>query len=265
MAFTLVTNEDGSVKLENGVPVYVDDTGKEQAYDPNRAQATITKLNHESASRRTDLEKANDSLKLYDGIDANEARTAIDAVKNMGNLEGEDLVKARIQQIEDDARKKNEQLNAELQASKQQINQMAVNSNFANSAFAKDRMAMPVSAITATFGPNFSIEEGRTVAKDVNGQIIMTKDSTAAPGTPAPFDEALETLVTSHPEGKQMLKGGKPGSGGQGGHLPEGNKNINWATLMDDKPAFSAAMKEFGAEEVGKRIQAAKEKLKNAT
>lgn len=68
----------------------------------------------------------------------------------------------------------------------------------------------------AYFGKAFSIEEGKVVAKDANGNKLY---SAASPGDLAGFDEALEMLVNQYPGKDHILKGsGASGSGAQGGH-----------------------------------------------
>ena len=100
-----------------------------------------------------------------------------------------------------------------------------IGGSFARSKFAADKLAIPPDLVQAYFGKAFSIEEGRVVAKDVNGNKLY---SAANPGELAGFDESLEMLVNQYPGKEHILKGtGASGSGASGstggGGTPKGN------------------------------------------
>ena len=65
----LKLDEKGQVVLENGLPVWVADDGKEIAYDVPRLVGDLSRVNSESAGRRKDIEALNEKLKALEGID----------------------------------------------------------------------------------------------------------------------------------------------------------------------------------------------------
>ena len=94
------------------------------------------------------------------------------------------------------------------------------------SDFIAKRSAIPADMVQARFGSAFSIEDGKIVAKDANGNKVYSR---SRPGELADFDEALEVLVDSYPYKEQILKStGASGSGSQnsnggGGAPAKGN------------------------------------------
>lgn len=94
-----------------------------------------------------------------------------------------------------------------------------IGGRFAWSKFIAEKMVAPVQMVEATFGPNFSIEEGKVVAKDAAGNQVYSKSN---PGDLAEFEEALQILVEASPFKDSILKGTNksgadaPGSGGGG-------------------------------------------------
>jgi len=62
---------------------------------------------------------------------------------------------------------------------------------------------VPAAMVEKTFGEHFTIEGGKIVAKDANGNQIY---SASRPGEPANFDEALSALVDQSPFRDSIMK-----------------------------------------------------------
>ena len=70
----LKLDEKGQVVLENGLPVWVADDGKEIAYDVPRLVNDLSKVNGESAGRRKEIDALNEKLKAFENIDPTKYR-----------------------------------------------------------------------------------------------------------------------------------------------------------------------------------------------
>jgi hypothetical protein len=209
----LKLNEAGHVVVSDGKPVYIDDTGKEVAFDAAATVATITRITEESKGYKSRAQAAETSLKAFEGItDPAAARKALDTVRNLDDkklvdagevekvkAEAIKAVEARYKPIVDEA----EALKASLHAEK-------IGGSFLRSKFIADKIAVPPDIIEARFGKNFKLENGKVIAYDQSGNPLYSK---ASPGNPADFDEALEILVDAYPYKEHILKG----TGGTGG------------------------------------------------
>ena len=118
-----------------------------------------------------------------------------------------------------------------------------IGGSFARSPYIKDKIAVPGAMVESTFGKNFTLEDGKIVAKDANGNPIFSPSN---PGEPASFDEALEILVGQSPFKDDILKGSGSGGGGApgGGQGGAGGKTITRAemdSLSKTSPSDAAA------------------------
>ncbi|ABX35878.1 conserved hypothetical protein [Delftia acidovorans SPH-1] len=215
----LKLDSNGAVVLQDGAPVYIKDDGTEIAFDGAKAFAKIGELTGQSAAYRKRFEDAESKLKGFEGIaDPDAARKALETLQSLDQKKlidaGEvEKVKAEISkafQAQLDA------ANGTASKLEQQLYAEMIGGSFARSKFALDKLAIPPDLVQAYFGKAFSIEEGKVVAKDANGNKLY---SAASPGDLAGFDEALEMLVNQYPGKDHILKGsGASGSGAQGGH-----------------------------------------------
>lgn len=220
----LKLNEQGFAVVQDGKPVYVDDSGKEIAFDAPHTTATISRLNAEAKGHRERAEKAEGQLKAFEGIaDPAAAIKALNVVKNLDEKKlidaGEvDKVKAEaIKAVED----KYAPVVKEVDLLKGQLHNEIVGGNFARSKYIAEKLAIPSDLVQAKFGGAFKVEEGKLVAYDHTGNKIFSR---ARPGEVADFDEALGTLVDSYPHKDHILKGsGGSGSGSQTGNGKGGN------------------------------------------
>lgn len=203
---------------DQGQPIYVHEDGKEVGHDAPQTVATIARLNGEAKTNRERYEKAESSLKAFEGIE--DPTAAKKALQTIQNLDDKKLVDAgEVDKVKAEAIKAVEEKYApvlaqrdELQAS---LHKELIGGGFARSKYIQDNIAVPVDMVQATFGQHFKIEEGKVVAYDQNGEKIYSR---VRPGELANVDEALESLVGGYQHKDLILKGGKGSGGGfQGG------------------------------------------------
>lgn len=210
---------------EQGLPLYVHDDGKEVAHDAAQTVATISRLNGEAKTNRERYEKAEATLKAFEGID--DPAAAKKAIETLKNFDDKKLVDAgEVEKIKTEAIKAVEDKYApivqERDAFQAQLHNELIGGGFARSKYIQDNIAVPVDMIQATFGKNFQIENGKVVAVGADGQKIYSR---TRPGEIADFDEALETLVGGYQYKDSILKGSQAGGGGfQGGGQNSGLK-----------------------------------------
>ncbi|WP_424139377.1 DUF6651 domain-containing protein [Roseomonas chloroacetimidivorans] len=226
-------------EVADGRPVYVHDDGREVPFDAARTVAKIGELNREAQTHREAKEAAETRLKAFEGID--DAEAARKALATLKNLDDKKLVDAgEVERIKAEAIKAVEDkwrpVSKERDALKDQLHREIVGGSFARSKFIGDRLAIPADLAEAAFGRNFSVEDGRIVAKDGSGKPIY---SPTRPGELADFDEAMETLVAAYPHRDSILRGAnqtgsgaKPSAGGA-----TGGKTITRAEFDKLSPA----------------------------
>jgi len=205
-------------EIQDGKPVYVEDDGKEVAFDAVGTRSTITRLNAEAKSHRTRAETAEGLVKAFEGID--DPAAARKALETVANLDAKKLVDAgEIERVKAEISKgyqaQLDESNGKNQTLEQQLYAEKIGGNFARSKYIADKLAVPADMVQATFGQNLKVEEGKVVAYDSQGQKIFSR---SRPGELADFDEAIETLVSQYPHRDHILKG----SGANGGGAPNG-------------------------------------------
>lgn len=223
----LKLDENGKVVVQDGKPVYVDDTGKELVFDLTETHATITRLNGESKGHRERAEKAETTLKKFEGIEdpaaARKALETVAAFKDGQMVDAKKLEEVRLAAIEA-TKKEYEPFKTKSESLQSALYQEKIGGAFARSPLIvgeKKKLAIPADIAQAAFGRHFTLnEDGTITAKGADGNPIY---STTNPGKPATFDEALEALVMQHPNRDSILVGsgnsggGSGGSGGSGG------------------------------------------------
>jgi hypothetical protein len=245
----LKLDDKGAVVVQDGKPVYATDDGKEIAFDAPATRDTISRLNREAQTHRERAEAAETKLKVFDGIeDPEQARKALDIIKNLDDKKlidaGEvDRVKQEAKAAFDEqlkaTEKKYKPVVEERDSLRSSLFQEKMGTAFSRSKFIQDKMAIPVDLAQARFGANFSIEEGKILAKDASGNRVYSR---ARPGEVADFDEALEILVDAYPYRDNILKGsGASGSGASGsGAGNGGKKQVTRAQFATLSPADQA-------------------------
>lgn len=199
--------------IQDGKPVYVDDAGKETAFDAPGTVQTISRLNAEAKGHREAKEAAEKQLKAFEGLD--DPAAAMEALKTVQNLDHKKLVDAgEVEKVKAEAIKAVEEkykpVVERADTLERQLRQEKIGGSFARSKFIGDKLAVPAPMVEKTFGEHFGIDNGKIIAKDANGNQIYSKSN---PGELAGFDEALEILVEQFPYRDHILKA-KPASGG---------------------------------------------------
>jgi hypothetical protein len=208
-------------EMQDDKPIYIGEDGKEIAFDAPGTVATISRLNGEAKSHRERAEAAEKGLKSFEGI--TDPAAAIKALETVQNLDDKKLIDAgEVEKVKQAAIKaKDEEYKPYVEKAtelEKALRQEKIGGSFARSKFIADKLAVPVPMVEKTFGDQFTIEDGKIVAKDQNGNAIYSK---AKPGELADFDEAMEIIVESSPYRDSIMKGlqqngggAKPGSGG---------------------------------------------------
>jgi len=200
-------------EIKDGKPVYVDDDGKETAYDAPAMHQTIGKLNREAQGHREAKEELESKVKAFEGIDPEKAQQAI---KTLKNLDDKKLIDAgeveRVKQETAQAYQKQlEEAKKQADELQQQYAGEKINAAFSGSKFVTEKLAIPPDMAQATFGRHFKFDNGRISPVDQNGNPIYSDSN---PGDVANFDEALEKIVSQYPHRDRILKGsGQSGSG----------------------------------------------------
>jgi hypothetical protein len=230
-------------QVQDGKPVYLDDAGKEVAFDAPGTVQTISRLNGEAMTHRQAKEAAEAKVKAFEGItDPAAARKALETV---AGLDAKKLIDAgEIERVKSEIsgsfQAQIEELTGKLKARDQQVYDLNVGHAFAGSKFIADKVAVPPHLLKATYGGNFKEEDGKLVAYDGNGQKIYSRSN---PGELASFDEALEMIVNADPFKDHILKGtGAAGSGAKPGEGGPGAAKTYTRTEFDKlTPAAAAA------------------------
>jgi hypothetical protein len=252
MAWKLKVNDEGNAVLNEGVPVFLDEDGKEQALDPNKMHDKILDLNKESRSRRERVRDLEKKLEQFADIDDPEswlsnARKAMDTVKN---LEDKDLVEAqKVEQLKAELTKasmaKESKLKKQLadatatwdnkvKRKEDQIRHLMVSNRFATSKYfagTDPKTTLPPEVAETFFGQNFKVEEQegqlRLVAYDETGNPLLSRERM---GEPAEFDEAIGLLIDGYPGKDRIMRAGNSGTGSGGGRSggpePAGDQDL---------------------------------------
>jgi len=246
----LKLDESGHAVLQEGKPVYVNDDGKEVAFDAPGTVATITRLNSEAKTHREGKEAAEKSLKAFEGI--TDPAAAMKALETITNLDQKKLVDAgEIEKVKGEISKafqaQLDEANTKVSTFEKQLYEEKIGGAFGRSKLIADKLAIPADMVQARFGQSFKIEDGKTVAYDQHGNKIYSRER---PGEVADFDEALGALVEQYPYRDSILKssgangGGAPNGGGGGGG---GKKTIDRKSFDGmDAPDKAAFVKEGG-------------------
>jgi len=209
-------------KVQDGKPVYIDGD-KELLMDVPAMSEKIKTLGSEAKGHREAKDKAERALKAFEGIeDPQAAIKALDIVKNLDDkrlVDAGEVEKVKAEAIKAVEEKYRPTLE-KAETLEKQLRQEKIGGSFARSQFIAEKLAVPVPMVEKTFGDHFTIEDGKVVAKDANGNQIYSKER---PGEPANFDEAIEALIEQSPYRDSIMKGrgqngsGAPGGGGGGG------------------------------------------------
>lgn len=225
----LKLDENGHAALKDGFPVWVAGDGKEIAYDVPKLVGDLSRLNADAAARGKEADGLNAKLRLFEGLDPEKARAALETVANLdaGKLidagKVDDLkaeikksYDGKISDLEKALAKSQKDAADRLAAKETAIRTLLVRGIFDSSAFLKDKTVLPPDVAYASFGKHFEVREENGELKVValmDGQPIYSRES---PGTFAAPEEALEAIIGQYPMKDRVLKAPEGGSGSTG-------------------------------------------------
>lgn len=200
--------------IQDGKPVYIDDAGKEIAFDAPGTVATIGRLNGEARTHREAKEAAETKLKAFEGVDPVKAREAteklalIDANKLVAVGDMDAAIQAAIKPYAEKLAGA-EQVNGNLS---QALTKETIGNRFAMSKFAAEKLTPAgVDLVRTIYADQLKVEDGRVYGVRADGSKIT---SMARPGEIADFDEVIATFVEAYPHKDHILKGDIKGGGG---------------------------------------------------
>lgn len=213
----------GHAVLQDGMPVYVHEDGKEIPFDAPRAFETIKKLNDENKQRREAEEAATAKLKAFGELSPEAAKKALETIKALDQkklvdagevekvkAEAVEAFKKQMEETKQSYEQKISQNADEIKHRDDQIFKLMVSNRFSTSKAVAEKLSVPPDMVEAMFGRNFKIEEGKVVGY-INGKKVYSRKNA---GEYAEFDEALETMIESYPQKDMILRGsGASGSG----------------------------------------------------
>ena len=207
----------------NGNPILTTADGKEEGFSLDANKQHIKSLNEESASRRLELTGLKEQYKAFDGLDATQAR---EAIEKLSKIDAKTLIDAgQVDVVKAEMSKAYEaQLSEEKAKSTQyesQLKQYIVGQSFGDSKFISENLVIPTDMARSFFGAHFVVnDQNKVVAlSDPNNKDSVIY-SAANPGEPASFDEALAGFVNAYPNRDSIMKG----SGNQGGGASNSHK-----------------------------------------
>lgn len=184
-------DENGNLVVVNGNPVWVTDEGEKEV-NYSETLSKLDSVTSESIGRRQEI------------------KTLKEEIEQLKSVEKPDKSK-----LEEELQKQLAEKDGVINQLKTEVNDIKLTDAFKSSKFIQDNIAVPAEMLRATFGNAFSIEDGKIVAKDQNGNVIYSRENY---GQPATFEEAISTLVDQSSFKDQILKSsGNQGSGSNNG------------------------------------------------
>ena len=203
---------------EAGLPVFILSDGAEVGYDGESLATQLSRVNSESASRRHELNDLKTRIEAFGDLDPAKAKEALETV---AGLDGKQVLDAaKLKEIRESAaesvKASFDPLVQEHAQLKQALHAEKIGGAFTRSEFIKNKTVVPAAMIEATFGRHFSLQDGKMVATDANGNSIYSRKN---PGEVASFEEAIEQLISNSPMRDSIMKARNPsgGSGALGG------------------------------------------------
>ena len=245
-------------EVQDDKPIFVEDDGKEVAFDVPHTKSTISRLNGESKNFRERAEAAEGKLKTFDGIE--DAEAARKAIETLGNIDAGKLVAAgKVEEIKAAAKKAAEEqvsiankghaeklavAEKERDALRSELDKEMIGGFFTRSKLVNEKAAIPADMMQARFGSAFKREDGKIVAYDAAGNKIYSR---VKAGEIAEPEEALETLIDHYPYKDQILKGANhsgsgarpAGSGMNGGKKTITRTEYNRMSPLDQRAAVT--------------------------
>lgn len=234
-----------TVKLTNGNPTYVREDGTEMIIEPT----TIGRLNNEAKSHRERAERAEGSLKAFEGLDAAAARDALDKI---GKIDAKKLIDAgEVDRVREEVGKGYQSQIGErdktIETLTGELHGLKKTTAFSTSEYIDKNVAMPREILRSHFDNNFRFEDGKMVPYDAHGNKLFSKTRM---GEVANFDEAIAQLIEQSPYKDHILKA--PEQRGTGNHGGGGNRGGGAVMARAAFDALSPADKAAAGERVRK-------------
>jgi hypothetical protein len=251
MKLKLKLDDKGNVVLSpDGKPIYVAEDGKEIVFDAEQARTDLAAARLEARNNRVKAEETEAKLAAFGELDPQKAKDALAAVANLStkDAEREAAFQTRLNEAAKEHQKQLAAKDAEFGKLSSDFDSSVIGGAFARSKFLAEKGASGmVDFIQAYYVKNFErSKDGKIVAKDNSGNLIL---STIDPGNPAGFEEALEKLISGHPQKDALLKPTNPGGGGTqpGAGGGAGGKRVVTRRELDamDPAAQAKAATEF--------------------
>ncbi len=204
-------NDTGSIEVQSGNPVWVHEDGTEGVIQGN----VITKLNSEAKGHRERAEKAEATLKTFEGLDVEAARAAIDKVskfdqKQLFDSAGVEAVKADLSKQFQAQLAEKDAAYAKLQGTLDSTKlEVAIN----GSQYVRELTSLPSEAAVAFVQKFVRVENGEVVVIGADGQPIASKKSI---GQLASVDEGIATLLEGREDRDKYLRAPTTGGSGAG-------------------------------------------------
>jgi hypothetical protein len=260
----LMIEDEGGVRLQDGKPVYVDDEGKEIAFDAPAAMSKIRALNNEAKEHRLkaedyktkaqtyseQLQELTSKIDQYADLDPRKAKRALEKVAKLdaGELLEMEKVEMIKQQLRDEYEDQTAQLKTGFEGKEKQYQQelekytqtltqkeqfiynLLVSNQFATLPFISQQTTMTPDVAATMFGKYFKVETDDTgntqLVAYLNGEKILSR---TRHGEPASFDEAFKVIWDAYPN-KEAYTKTTSGSGSSGG--------IQSNTAANDSPGW---------------------------
>lgn len=258
------TRDDGSIEIENGMPVYVHPDGKEVPFDADGAMKSITNFVKDSKVSKKQIADLSEKLSSYEAI--GDPVAAINAIETMKNLDAKKLVDAgqidilknemsrTFTEKESDLRKqwqtKEQEYQDSLRKKEESIYSLMLNGKFASSPFISEKTLLPPDVASTFFGKHFKVEGEGSDARIVgylNGERIPSREKF---GEPADFEEALVSIVDAYPHKDRILKTGMAGGSGSTGNRVQPTSAKVQYIPAGDKKAFGENLERIARGEV---------------
>lgn len=209
----LKTNPQGQPILHDGLPVWTDDDGNDHTFDVPQLVHDLQQLADQRDQHQHQLNHLQQQLDAYDGIrpeDAHAARQKLHDLRDKHLIDAGEVDQVR-QHVQQQYEAKLDDAQQSLQQRDDQIRQLLLRHAFDASPFLRDHTLLVPDMAYAYFGDHFTVEDrdGKpTPVARLDGKPILSPNR---PGQLATPEEALRTIIHSHPERDRMLTAGHPG------------------------------------------------------
>ena len=251
MPIKLKKDENGAVVLKDDNPVCIDEDGQEFTHDINQSIRKILNFTEAKSRHEQKVAEMQANLDVYKGIDADEAREALETVANykdkkLTDAEGVKVLKAQMRESFDAekeqlVRQHNETtdgLKSQRAVDQALIFKLMVTNKFGQSEFftgEKPKTIYPPEDAAKIFGEYFKVEgvgDDAKVVAYMGDKPVLSRENH---GEPADFNEAIGIIIDKHPNKHRFLVSKKgthrPGGGNQDPDS-EDNKHLTGAARI---------------------------------